>query len=147
MPYVDPKRRREYQREYNRTWYHRNKDKCREWHKRWRMEGMTDDYRLYRRNYMMLWKHGLLPEDYDRMFAEQDGLCAICKQPETQHQGGRLIPLAIDHHHVSGQIRGLLCARCNKAIGLLDDDAARADSMARYLHKYLGIAKVPTHAQ
>lgn len=73
-------------------------------------------------------KFGLTVEDYDRMVAEQEGSCAICRRP---CQTGRR--LAVDHCHKTGAVRGLLCHSCNLGIGKLGDDPERLLSAARYL--------------
>lgn len=67
---------------------------------------------------------GLTHEQYDEMLAAQGGVCAICERPPGEKR------FAIDHDHscCSGRktcgkcIRGLLCQRCNHALGLLGDD-------------------------
>ncbi len=59
---------------------------------------------------------GLTLEDYDRMLAEQDGGCAICGDPPGT------TALHVDHCHETGEVRGLLCFRCNSALGNLRDD-------------------------
>lgn len=64
-------------------------------------------------------RFGLSLEDYNRMFVKQQGCCAIC----SKHQSKLTRALAIDHNHISGQIRGLLCGSCNAAIGALDTDS------------------------
>jgi hypothetical protein len=64
------------------------------------------------------------------MLLEQDGVCAIC--------GGDCMTgksLAVDHDHDTGKIRGLLCQRCNQAIGLLDHDVDKMLSAITYLRK------------
>jgi hypothetical protein len=53
---------------------------------------------------------------YDRMFAEQEGKCAICK---TDSPGARTKRFHVDHDNDTGVIRGLLCSRCNTGIGQL----------------------------
>lgn len=60
--------------------------------------------------------YGLLPEQLTKMVQEQNNKCKICNRPP---QGKR--PLAIDHCHKSGRVRGLLCYRCNRSVALLDD--------------------------
>lgn len=60
-------------------------------------------------------KFGITEDDYNKMFNEQMGLCAICHKPDS-------IRLAVDHDHDTGLIRGLLCKKCNMGIGLLSDD-------------------------
>jgi len=59
------------------------------------------------------------------MFAEQDGLCAICREAKAEH---------VDHDHNTGRVRGLLCFNCNGALGQFRD---RDDLMLRAI-AYLG---------
>jgi len=61
-------------------------------------------------------QYGITPEDYDRMLAEQNALCAICRRP----LGPRL--QTIDHCHVSGKVRGIVHASCNLMIGNAGED-------------------------
>ncbi len=67
-----------------------------------------------------LGRHGLTVEDYDRMFARQEGRCAIC---QNEYLDGR--PLCVDHCHTTGRIRGLLCKACNTYLGRIKDDPSR----------------------
>jgi len=69
-------------------------------------------------------------EEYDRRFAEQKGICAICGNPPRE--GRRL---SIDHCHDTNRIRGLLCDRCNTAIGLLKDNTATLKAAIEYLER------------
>jgi hypothetical protein len=71
-------------------------------------------------------KYGLTLEDFDRMLADQNGGCAICGTQGVDH---------VDHSHTTGEVRGILCFRCNAAIGQLDDDPERARALARYLEQ------------
>jgi len=73
--------------------------------------------------------YGITIELYDRMVIGQKGLCRICGKPETL--SGK--SLAVDHCHKTGVIRGLLCAKCNKALGLLGEDPRRLRLAASYL--------------
>jgi hypothetical protein len=61
-------------------------------------------------------RYGITVEQYDAMYAAQDGACYICGEPEI----GRA--LSIDHDHITGKVRGLLCSNHNRALGLLADD-------------------------
>lgn len=61
-------------------------------------------------------KYGLSKEDYEKMVMDHDNKCKICG---SGPKGKR--PLAIDHNHLTGKVRGLLCYRCNQAIFILDD--------------------------
>ncbi len=70
------------------------------------------------------------------MFSRQNGVCAICGQLETAMRKGKLIRLAVDHDHKTGTVRELVCGKCNKALGLLDEDEDRCRSMAAYIQKH-----------
>lgn len=59
--------------------------------------------------------YGLDRTAFDLLFDAQAGRCAICQRPDRT--------LVIDHNHETGAVRGLLCGRCNSAIGMLGDDA------------------------
>jgi hypothetical protein len=72
-------------------------------------------------------------EQYDSLLEAQHGLCAICGKPETAVLNGVVKRLAVDHCHESKQVRGLLCSRCNTAIGLLCDDIDIAAKLVSYL--------------
>lgn len=81
------------------------------------------------RNTMLLYKYGITAEEYDVMLAQQGGVCAICKAPPTTRR------LAVDHDHETGKIRGLLCSRCNPALGMLLDKIEHAQSLIEYLER------------
>lgn len=74
-------------------------------------------------------RHGLSVELYEFMLREQEGLCDICKNPETREGW----PLSIDHDHATGHIRGLLCHKCNKMLGLAKDSVLLLESAIKYL--------------
>lgn len=89
-------------------------------------------------------QHGMTEADYARMVVAQDGRCAGCdREPPVAGKG-----LHIDHDHgccpQGGRScarcrRGLLCAECNMALGLLHDDPDRLEALAAYLRKYRGV--------
>ena len=78
-------------------------------------------------------RFGLYPGQYEEMFADQDGRCAICGQPETRKVKGKLISLAVDHDHETGQVRGLLCNMHNRMLGFAGDDVEILRVAVRYL--------------
>lgn len=84
---------------------------------------------------------GITVEDYDRMFDEQKGLCAICEQPETRTRHGVLTRLAIDHDHETYGVRGLLCAACNAGLGLFQDRQAVLQKAIDYLDNRKGAVR------
>lgn len=80
-------------------------------------------------------KYGITQEQYDEMFEEQGGVCAICERPESRVIKGNLNRMAVDHDHETGAVRGLLCAKCNTALGKFDDDAALLERAIDYLKR------------
>ena len=68
------------------------------------------------RNAALVRKYGVTLAEYETMLADQNGVCAIC---ETTNDTVR--PLAVDHDHTTGKVRGLLCDRCNPGIGYFRD--------------------------
>ena len=73
-------------------------------------------------------KYGLSMGELDFLRIVQGDRCAICGEADTSG-------LHVDHHHDTGLIRGLLCGKCNKAIGLLREDPALFDSASSYLQR------------
>lgn len=76
-------------------------------------------------------KYGLTIEDYERLVEAQGGVCAICGKPAPREQR-----LVVDHCHLSGQVRGLLCSPCNRAIGQLGDTHEGVMRAANYLSAF-----------
>lgn len=74
--------------------------------------------------------YGITIQQYRAILLCQNGVCAICEQPERTERN-RL--LTVDHDHVTGQVRGLLCSHCNRAIGLLRDDPEVIERAALYV--------------
>lgn len=81
--------------------------------------------------------YGITEAEYDAMLASQGGCCAICRTDTPTVKGW-----AIDHCHESGMVRGILCARCNSAIGLLGEDPQAIARAAEYVSRHLQIRLV-----
>lgn len=82
----------------------------------------------------ILREYGITVEQYDAMLVEQAGRCAICLTPPSG-SGRNTTRLHIDHDHETGKVRGLLCSRCNTALGQLADDPERMHRMINYITK------------
>lgn len=84
-------------------------------------------------------KYGIGLREYREILDKQGGVCAICGNPEEKEQsrgnnkGKNKDSLHVDHDHITGHVRGLLCYRCNTGIGKLRDDANILRKAARYL--------------
>jgi len=72
-------------------------------------------------------RYGLTFSEYQAMLEKQGGVCAICGESKWKRCAN------IDHDHITGKVRGLLCGDCNRAIGLIRDNPKTALEMARYL--------------
>jgi len=96
-------------------------------------------YRVQNKEIVKGWKfftkYNLTYEQYAKMLLGQNGVCSICGLPETVKQKGKLRPLSVDHCHRTNTVRGLLCSRCNTAIGLLGDDINIMASAISYLQQ------------
>lgn len=76
--------------------------------------------------------YGLSIEDWDKMFAEQQGCCAIC----GKHQSELKRALEVDHNHQTGCVRKLLCGRCNRLVGSMENALELVDVVLDYLKEY-----------
>jgi hypothetical protein len=86
------------------------------------------------KNAMLKVVYGLDLQGYDSMLVAQQGACAICKKPEKiKRSNGVTKALAVDHDHLTGRIRGLLCSACNLALGSLGDNPEIFEAAAKYL--------------
>lgn len=87
--------------------------------------------RVERRSKLKL-QYNLSLEDYDAMFKAQGSACAICKATTP---GARTKHFHVDHCHKTGVVRGLLCHKCNRGIGLFDDNPNHVSQALAYLTK------------
>ena len=71
-------------------------------------------------------RYGISVADYNRMFSEQSGCCAVCGERQSERLG-------IDHNHITNEVRGLLCRKCNLMLGYSGDNPGILRSAASYL--------------
>ncbi len=123
---------------YRRQWSRNNKPKVAEYSRRnrekhrdaynarlrrWRKNNPAKSKAIYRRRDLK--KSGTTPEAYARLYSKQNGCCKIC--------GAFSKVLVSDHCHKTGLFRGLLCNRCNSAMGLFNDDPILIGKVQAYL--------------
>lgn len=113
-------------------------DSQKAYHKAWRTSN-RDKLKKYRKNADLKKDYGISLDTYNAMLLEQAGLCAICNEPETQecYRTGVTYNLAVDHCHASGNVRQLLCSRCNRTLGMVNDDTKLLKNMIAYLEKFV----------
>ena len=86
-----------------------------------------EQYKRRARNAELKRLYGITLDQYEEMLAAQDYKCAVCG---GNSKWGKL---SVDHNHNTGKVRGLLCEKCNRAIGLLNDNAELAYKLGEYL--------------
>jgi hypothetical protein len=125
----DARRRRWYEKNREReiarvrSWQQANPERVKAWRDKNRGRRLKKLREIHLRN-----KFGLTVEQYKQMLERQGGGCAICQSPPTAG-----ISLHVDHDHATGEIRGLLCVRCNNGIGLFRESAELFRSAAKYV--------------
>lgn len=112
--------------ERNRRYLAGNLEKERERKHRYRIE--NPDRRREASLRHRLKPYGLGPEDFQRLLAEQNNVCAIC--------GGGARRLVLDHDHRTGRVRGILCCVCNLALGSFGDSEEVLVRAAGYLRAF-----------
>ena len=89
------------------------------------------------RAWRIKYTYGMTTDEYEAKLREQGGVCAICG--ETPEENGGYLAVDHDHSCCPGErscgkcVRGLLCGMCNRAIGLMRDDAERMRRAAAYI--------------
>lgn len=80
------------------------------------------------RNSTLMRKYGIGIIEFEKMLEAQGGACAICRGQESESR-----PLSVDHDHDTGKVRGLLCQKCNRGLGLFGDNVSNLASAFLYL--------------
>lgn len=87
------------------------------------------------RNKKLQQKYGITVDDYNRMFTEQKGCCAICGKHQLE-EGTKKSFLCVDHNHDTGEVRALLCDSCNMGLGKFYDKAENLKKAIDYLERF-----------
>lgn len=119
---------RKCRREYRQKWLsvNGNKERLRGFQREW-----SQTNKVYWRERMLRNKYGLTEAEYDDISNNQGGVCKICGG--KNNSTGTEKRLVVDHDHLSGKVRGLLCDRCNQGIGLLQESETVLVSAIDYL--------------
>ena len=83
--------------------------------------------------------YGMTLEEYEEKLEAQNGVCAICHEPETGTIFGEIRWLSVDHDHATNQVRALLCSSCNRMLGILEN---LPEELIESGYKYLAEWKV-----
>jgi len=124
MPHADPEVRAAYQQEYKQ----KNKEKLRVQYRDSKRRIRAKQSAAKKKDTRLRADYGITLADYQEMYDEQEGKCAICG---GRAFGGKL--LHVDHNHETGKVRGLLCDHCNWMLGHGKDSPERLIAGAKYL--------------
>ena len=87
-------------------------------------------------NRSLLRAYGISLEQYKELYRLQNGECAIClKKHDGYDPKGNKRRLDVDHCHKTKRVRGLLCLKCNRSIGMMDDSPEILERAVRYLRE------------
>jgi hypothetical protein len=112
---------------YHKEWVATHKDRAKEL-KRINYQENAERYKDRKR----VRTYGLVPGEFEKRVAEQEGACAICRSATPSGRG----TWKVDHDHESGLVRGLLCDSCNQGLGRFRDDPIRLRAAASYVEKH-----------
>ena len=118
-------------RKARKTFYSGNRDRIKQ-----RVRNYRSQYPEKIKDTKLKQDFGITLEQYNKKLLSQDGACAVCKLPETQLWRGKKISLSVDHDHTTGQVRGLLCMTCNRALGLLKENTLNMFQLILYSKKF-----------
>ncbi len=113
----------------HKAWKAKNKGKMKEYNKKWLRKKIKENPD-YARNATLKRLYGITLSDYAEMLVSQNGECKLCG---VSHEEKRL---AVDHDHKTKRVRGLLCNKCNLALGALGDDIDGIMRAASYLEEH-----------
>lgn len=129
---LERERNKKYLAKKYSQWYRANKEYVREYKRKYRLKCKEQE-----RNRALKYRFGINLTEYNKMHAKQRGKCAICRKPETsKHYSGTVRCLSVDHNHTTGEVRQLLCNRCNKVIGHCNESIVLLRKMIKYLVKH-----------
>lgn len=131
---------------YQREWRKKNKRRVKGYRRKYRAitpehtrpsakKWAKENY-IRRKGYNLKRMYGISRETYERMLQEQGGVCAVCCKPESTLRKGKLCELSVDHNHTTGEVRKLLCNKCNIALGMMDECPDRIRQLANYINSF-----------
>jgi hypothetical protein len=126
----------------NKEYYLSHLDEITQYKNRWYMKNRETVLKRVTKNYQdksisekrrsgLKRNYNLTVEDYDNRLKAQDYGCAICKSKTSKSRTTKY--LSVDHDHKTGRVRGLLCMKCNHALGNLDDNPETIREALRYI--------------
>ena len=127
-----PNRRKKSRKKLNR-WRKNNpeKVKAQDLRRKDKQQAYYEEHKDMWRTKQLQKDYGISLEQYDKMLIEQNNKCAICKS--EQCTTGK--SFSVDHNHITGKVRGLLCRRCNMGLGHFEGNMEAVTNMLTYMKK------------
>lgn len=132
-------KRQEYSREYNL----KNKERRKEWFNDWKQKNperlkelkkkSAEKNRLIERERKLKKFYNMSLEEFNLLSERQNHKCTICKKDAALEKNKNLV---VDHCHRTGKVRSLLCDRCNRTMGSLEENIEILESMIKYIREY-----------
>jgi hypothetical protein len=117
---------------WRKNWKEKNKNSEKE-----RVRQKNERFRKNNPNYgkekSLQTKYGLSYTDYVSLYNDQEGRCKLCNRYHPLESSVFTEILNVDHCHLTNKVRGLLCHKCNKALGLFSDDVKILQKAIQYL--------------
>ena len=121
---------------YNKQYYKRNREKHIEYQRQYHIDNPNARSTYNKQNRENIWakkimkQYGLSVDRFNEIFESQDSKCCICGSIDPGRKGTRWL---VDHCHNTNRVRGILCHRCNTALGLVSDSIETLNNMIKYL--------------
>jgi hypothetical protein len=104
----------------NLVWINNNKEKYLDYQQSWKFQT----------------RYNISLNDFNKLLKKQNGVCAICGKPELSTNGkDKIRKLSVDHNHVTGKVRGLLCGSCNLGFGSFKENIDMLKSAIKYARR------------
>jgi hypothetical protein len=113
--------------QWERAYYERNRERILAKSKAWYAANRERRSQTLRQ-WNLATKYGMSPEQFDELLLSQGNVCAICSN--------RRKSMCVDHDHSTGEVRGILCRRCNAMLGQISDDVSVLARAIEYLNCY-----------
>lgn len=120
--------------EVYKLWKSKNLDKCKKLNEKWRKNNREYIKEYYIKNkdkkYMKVREriYGITKDQYDQLLLETNGQCIICQKLTEK--------FVVDHCHLTGKVRGLICGKCNSGLGFFNDSIQCLNNAIKYLKKH-----------
>lgn len=122
--------------EWRRVLQKRTDETKKEWYAR-KWASRVNEFPELNLQHSLKKRFGIDRSDFDKMLVRQNGVCAICKEPERGHHwSGEPKRLSIDHCHATKRVRELLCFRCNSTLGKVGESLELLDAMKEYISRH-----------